>query len=246
MGKLSLYKSKQYFKRKQRKVTSGHPSKISKFSNRNKDIDTTWSYSDNCENDMSQGTRTHAINFYCGADPPCDSLLAGHRTSVNSSSSSSNNSSPKNSNDGSSSEGDSEYSDNEDNVWNSTYAQNCLAMLKCDSLLKPLIEVLYANSCLKDYMTLIQSLSDGNLSPTNISFLLCLERAKWQSLKTTTQMRFRDVTKKFWLVVYRLLKGKGIRFFSGPKNWGQVVSKEAKLGLYDPRNSEINFAVPDE
>ena len=59
-------------------------------------------------------------------------------------------------------------------------------------------------------------------------------------------MRFRDVTKKFWLVVYRLLKGKGIRFFSGPKNWGQVVSKEAKLGCYDPRNAEINFAIPDE
>ena len=162
MGKLSLYKSKQYLKRKHRKVTSGRPSKISKFSNRNKDIDTTWSYSDNCENDMSQGTRTHAINFYCGADPPCDSLLAGHITSANSSSSSSNNSSPKNSDDGSSSEGDSEYSENEENVWNSTYAQSCLAMLKHDSLLKPLTEVLYANSCLKDYMTLIHSLADGN------------------------------------------------------------------------------------
>ena len=53
--------------------------------------------------------------------------------------------------------------------------QNCLAMLKCDSLLKPLIEVLYENSCLKDYMTLVQSLSDGNLPPNNIAFLLCLE-----------------------------------------------------------------------
>ena len=80
----------------------------------------------------------------------------------------------------------------------------------------------------------------------NIAFLLCLEHAKWQSLITTTQMRFRAVTKKFWLVVYRLLKGKGIRFFSGPKNWGQVVSKETKLGKYDPKSSEINFAVPDE
>ena len=80
----------------------------------------------------------------------------------------------------------------------------------------------------------------------NIAFLLCLERAKWQSLITTTQMRFRAVTKKFWLVVYQLLKGKGIRFFSGPKNWGQVVSKEAKPGKYDPKSAEINFAVPDE
>ena len=99
---------------------------------------------------------------------------------------------------------------------------------------------------IQDFMTLVTSISDGSLSPTNISFLLCLERAKWQSQKTTTQMRFRDVTKKFWLVVYRLLKGKGIRFFSGPKKWGQVVSKDAQLGNYDPKCSEINFAVPDE
>ena len=42
------------------------------------------------------------------------------------------------------------------------------------------------------------------------------------------------------------MKGKGIRFFSGPKNWGQVVSKEAKLGQYDPQSAEINFAVPDK
>ena len=59
-------------------------------------------------------------------------------------------------------------------------------------------------------------------------------------------MCFRQVTKQFWLVVYRLLKGKGLRFFSGPKNWGQVISKEASRGKYDPKKSEINFAVPDE
>ena len=178
MGKLSLYKSKKYLKRKQRKLTSGRPFKVSKFANRNKDMDTTLSYSDNCDNDMSQSTRTHAMNFYCSGDPPCDTLLSGHRKSVNSTSTSANNSTRESSHAGSSSEegdSDSEYSNNEGNVWNSTYAQNCLAMLKRNSLLKPLIEVLYANSCLKDYMTLVQSLSDGNLPPTNIAFLLCLE-----------------------------------------------------------------------
>ena len=82
MGKLSLYKSKKYLKRKQRKLTSGRPFKFSKFANRNKDIDTTLSYSDNCENDMSQSTRTHAMNFYCSGDPPCDSLLSAHGNSV--------------------------------------------------------------------------------------------------------------------------------------------------------------------
>ena len=59
-------------------------------------------------------------------------------------------------------------------------------------------------------------------------------------------MRFRDVTKKFWLVVYCLLKGKGIHFFSGPKNYGQVISKTTTRGNYDPEKSDINFAVPDE
>ena len=218
MGKLSLYKSKKYLKRKQRKLTSGRPFKFSKFANRNNYIDATLSYSDNCENDMSQSTRTHAMNFYCSGDPPCDSLLSAHRNSLNSTSSSAKNSTHETSDAGSF------------NVWNSTYAQNCLAMLKRDSLLKPLIEVLYENSCLKDYMTLVQSLSDGNLPPNNIAFLLCLERVKWQSLKTTTQMRFRDVTKKFWLVAYRLLKGKGIRFFSGPKKMGTSCLEGSKVG----------------
>ena len=89
-------------------------------------------------------------------------------------------------------------------------------------------------------------LADGSLSPLNIAFLLCLEHAKWPSLKSTTQMTFGNVTKKFWLVVYRLLKGKNLRFFSGPKNYGQVISKETTKGQYDPKKSEINFGVPDE
>ena len=95
-------------------------------------------------------------------------------------------------------------------------------------------------------MLLVTQLASGKLSPLNIAFILCLERAQWQSLKSTTQMRFRDVTKKFWLVVYRLLKGKGIRFFSGPKNYGQVISKTTTRGNYNPEKSDINFAVPDE
>ena len=118
--------------------------------------------------------------------------------------------------------------------------------LRSNQLLRRLIENLYAADCLSDFMVLIKQLADGSLSPTNIAFLLCLERSHWQSLVTTTQMRFRPVTKKFWLVVYRLLKGKGLRFFSGPKNWGQVTSNEAQRGMYDPKKSEINFAVPDE
>ena len=46
--------------------------------------------------------------------------------------------------------------------------------------------------------------------------------------------------------MYTLCKGVGLKFFSGEKNWGQVVSKETTKSKYCPRKSKINFAVPDE
>ena len=162
------------------------------------------------------------MNFYCGGDPPCDSLLAGHRNSENSTSSSENSPVPESRSSASTSQEEDDSADDEPNVLHSNYARSCLSILKGDKLLELLIEILYANSCLKDYMTLVTSISDGSLSPTNISFLLF-----GKSKVAVTKNYNPDV--KFWLVVYRLLKGKGIRFFSGPKNCGQVVSKDAQL-----------------
>ena len=54
------------------------------------------------------------------------------------------------------------------------------------------------------------------------------------------------LTKKFWTIVYRLCKGVGLKFFSGEKNWGQVINKSTSKSKYSPRNSKVNFAVPDE
>ena len=139
-----------------------------------------------------------------------------------------------------------ESDDSDGNIWDRPYINYCFQQLRNNQLLRNLVEKLYTAECLQDFMLLITQIADGNLSPLNIAFLLCLERARWQSLKTTTLMRFRPVTKKFWLVVYRLLKGKGLRFFSGPKNYSQVISKKTKKGRYNPHNAEVNFAVPDE
>ena len=80
-------------------------------------------------------------------------------------------------------------------MWNRPYVQYCLEELKSDELLKKLVENLYETDCLPDFMSLMTQLSDGSLSPLNIAFLLALEQARWQSLKTTTQMRFRPGTK---------------------------------------------------
>ena len=101
-------------------------------------------------------------------------------------------------------------SDDDDDFWNRPYIRYCCRQLKNDDFVRNLVQKLYRTQCLQDFILLVTQLADGSLSPLNIAFLLCLEHAKWQSLKSTTQMRFRNVTKKFWLVVYRLLKGKGL------------------------------------
>ena len=124
--------------------------------------------------------------------------------------------------------------------------EKCLKELSNHVLLKNLIDVLYSKNCLHDFMLLFRQLADKSLPVKNIAFLLCLERAKWQSLASTAAMRFRTITKKFWSVVYRLLKGKGIQFFSGTKNWGHIILKMSKRGQMNPKDSKINFAVPNE
>ena len=126
-----------------------------------------------------------------------------------------------------------------------SYKDRCLHKLEDDVLLTALVNVLYASNFLHDFMLLVKQLADKTLPVMNIAFLLNLERSRWQSLTSTTGMRFRDVTKKFWCVVYRFLKGKAFCFFSESKNWGHVISKISGRGRLDPKKSNVNFAVPN-
>ena len=126
-------------------------------------------------------------------------------------------------------------SEEEEDIWTRCYVQNCYGELRSPQFVRNLIKVLYPAKCLPDFMLLVKQLAAGDFSPTNIAFLLCLERSRWESLVTTTQMHFRAVTKQFWLEV--LVRAKEL---------GQVVSEEAPKGKYDPKKSEVNFAVPDK
>ena len=111
-------------------------------------------------------------------------------------------------------------------------------------LLKSMINILFANSCLQDFMFLVRLIADGSLPVTNIAFLLCLERAKWQRLCSAAAMRFSRITKTFWAVVYRILKEKRIQFFSGTKNWGHTISNMCTRGKMNPRNPKKNLQYP--
>ena len=99
---------------------------------------------------------------------------------------------------------------------------------------------------LNDFMMLLKLLQSGEFPMDNIVFILLLERIRFQKCPNTVGMRYSDRTKLFWTVVYRLCKGSGLKFFSGPKNWGQVVNKECDKSHYNPSNAKLNFAVPHE
>ena len=114
------------------------------------------------------------------------------------------------------------------------------------NLLRDLVNLLSDSGQLRDFMDLLEHIREKSMPCTNIAFVLLLERVHFQSCMNTVGMRYSDLTKKFWSIVYRLCKGVRLKFFSGEKNWGQVVMKKSRKSRYHPADSKINFAVPDE
>ena len=96
------------------------------------------------------------------------------------------------------------------NINGDEYKKFCLAKLCDEELMTKVVEVLYESSTLEDFVKLITQLSEGTLDAMNMSFLLCPEVAKLQSLQTTTAMRFRKETKQLWELVYQMCHGKGL------------------------------------
>lgn len=92
-------------------------------------------------------------------------------------------------------------------------------------------------------MLLIDQLLSGSFSVSNIALLLCLERAKLQSLNSTGNMDYSKETLTFWKEVYRLFGGAAIRLFSGPKHSGKLPPESQRI--LNPSISDSNFAVPD-
>ena len=114
-----------------------------------------------------------------------------------------------------------------------TFIQQCMAELLDNNFLESLLNKLDEHGHLNDSMMLLKLLQSGKFPMDNIVFILLLERIHFQKCPNTVGMRYSDRTKLFWTVVYRLCKGSGLKFFSGPKNWGQVVNKECDKSHYD-------------
>lgn len=79
----------------------------------------------------------------------------------------------------------------------------------------------------------------------NIAFLLFLGVVTWYSENNSSQMKC-DIseTVQFWRNGHKLFHGRFLRFMSGPKNQGQILQGVTYRGVYDLRESRINFVVP--
>ncbi|MES9902852.1 MAG: hypothetical protein ABW168_09225, partial [Sedimenticola sp.] len=55
---------------------------------------------------------------------------------------------------------------------------------------------------------------------------------------------YSDTVKRFWRIGYKLFHGKWLKFMSGPKHTGKIVTQDSERGSYKPEDWAINFSVP--
>ena len=111
-------------------------------------------------------------------------------------------------------------------------------------ILPEVVETLIEYEHVAQWKLLFVSVARKILPKNNIAYRLFLNVVSWFMNENTTAMRYDDVVKCFWRTGLQLFKGKFLRFMSGLKNEGQVVSKSTTRGNYSPLDSQINFAVP--
>lgn len=124
------------------------------------------------------------------------------------------------------------------------YERNCAQIIQDAATIAKLVRHLNNYEMLQHFVNLYTSLAESGLSPLEIPILLCLERATFHTLKSTTNMTFHPVTKRFFAMGYRLFGNSFLEFCGGPKSYGQIIAQQSHRGQYDPRTAKVNFVVP--
>lgn len=97
---------------------------------------------------------------------------------------------------------------------------------------------------LETWMKLNRMISEDTFPFANIAFLLFMDVCKFLDNTNTSSMKYSELVKKFWRIGYRLFHGKWLKFMGGPKHGGMLIAGDCEKGVYDPKDSCINFAVP--
>ena len=74
----------------------------------------------------------------------------------------------------------------------------------------------------EDFLSVMKHIHNGRLQ-NNISLHLLLDIGQFLRQETVYSQRYDKTTKDFWTLVYKLFRGKGLRFFGGIKGEGQNV-----------------------
>ena len=114
-------------------------------------------------------------------------------------------------------------------------------------LLPHVIEMLRGNGRREDWISVLECVLNGKISVNNIALNLLLDLGQYLNQSSSGQMRYSKTSLDFWLVVKKIFRGKGIRFFTGSKN--HMVKKlkcdQSEKLTFTPE-SVINFAVPSD
>ena len=95
----------------------------------------------------------------------------------------------------------------------------------------------------EQFLAFFQLVANNSFPLDNLSLLLFLETVKFFYRANTSEMRYSDITKRFWRAGYRLFHGKFFYFMGGPKNIGTLAESTSR-GTFNPKDAKINFAVP--
>ena len=100
---------------------------------------------------------------------------------------------------------------------------------------------LQEHNCLEDFLTFVELVVYHRYPLDCIAFRCFLDTVRWYSVSSTSQIVYREETKRFWRMVYKLFHGGALRFFSGLHS----IEQDKETGEKgSPHNSNINFAVP--
>ena len=98
---------------------------------------------------------------------------------------------------------------NNSNVGIDSFKQKCVEELCNVVMMTEIVDKMYESENLLDFMNLMRLLQSGKLPTDNIVLQLLFDRVRFQTCGNTVSMRYSDVTKTFWSIVYRLCKGSG-------------------------------------
>ena len=129
---------------------------------------------------------------------------------------------------------------------NNSYLDESCRKLGNNNIINLLLRKMNEEHLLSHFMAFVDGIVNESISVSNISILLAMEYSYLMSLGTTTQMRYREETCKFWECVRNIGGPKLMRLFSSDKHFGKVISKECDKNKYNPTVGNFNFAVPDD